>query len=157
MRQLGFKKPNPVASVVEVETAETQVGVRFPDDLRAYLLAQPTGTLALQNMRLPLAGNPLAAEWVEAFGASAYVNILLAVSEKEGGMVAYCQDLRRFDSLPEHLVPFATDWVGNFIMVACSGESRGLVAYYDRGEARLYPVAANYADFIDALSPDDCC
>jgi cell wall assembly regulator SMI1 len=157
MRQLAFKKANPVASAVEVERAEATTGMRFPDALRAYLLVQPTGTLATQNTRLPLAENPLAADWVKAFGASAYVNILLAVSENEGGIVACCQDLRRFDSLPEHLVPVATDWVGNFIMVACSGDSRGLVTYYDRGEARSYPVAASYADFIDALSPDDCC
>ena len=143
-------------SNIDLETLETAVGGRLPEDYRRFVARYGQGALRHGSWF----GISEPCPW----GQSAMVDEFFGFSSEPGaGLGAFPSSFG--NSVPEGMVPVATDPMGNLVLLSIDAARRPGIWFWDHeGRARLLPspraerdqtylVADSFSTFVRHLGP----
>jgi cell wall assembly regulator SMI1 len=133
---------------------EERLGAALPAEYRQFL-PKWGGALLPGYVQFPVSGDP-------PFGGGAILDVLFGLLPGDGYDVA--ENLRAVAGrLPGDLLPVAQDPGGNLICLGVRGARTGRVFFWDHNAAlfgrdegqSVYPVAASWGEFLEALHVGD--
>jgi hypothetical protein len=136
-----------------VRAAEEELGVTFPDDYRAFLLAVNGGVPRPHEFKMAKPGRP---------GEQIGIDFLYGVAaRRRNDDLRYEQEqiVGRTDSLPKGFVVIGYDGGGAPYFISTTGKKAGGVYFFDPdgfldpgGSPRLYLAARNFTDLLERMA-----
>jgi hypothetical protein len=136
-----------------VRAVEEELGVAFPDDYRAFLLAVNGGVPKPHEFEMAKPGRP---------GERIGIDFLYGVAAKrrEGDLrYEHEQIIGRTDSLPRGFVVIGYDGGAAPYFVGTTGKTAGGIYFFDPngfldpgGSPRLYLAAKNFTDLLERMA-----
>jgi cell wall assembly regulator SMI1 len=142
----------PPATPADIESLESKIGGRFPDDYREFLLQSDGGRFARNSVRLANLGD------------ETVLNALNRVGDDPRYRIASDYDLfRMVDRIARLSIPFGDDPGGNRFLISVEPETYGAVFFWDHENEpveggnsiaqfpNLHRLANSFEEFILSL------
>jgi hypothetical protein len=142
------------ATLAAIRKVEEELGVTFPDDYRAFLLAVNGGVPAPHQFKMAKSGRP-----GEEIGVDFFYGV--AATRRRAHDLRREQEeiVSRTDSLPEGFITIGHDGGGAPYFISTTGKGAGGIYFFDPdgfldpgGEPKLYLVARNFADLLARMA-----
>lgn len=147
-----FSGSNPAITAADVDHLESVIGKKLPAPFRNHYLKYNGGT-------------PERTYWqADDFEEPVEVSVFKPIVGGESTVLSTYQLMLKKKVLPEHLLPFANDWGGNFF---CLNLDTGAVSYFttDTFDSDLTPeenhaqsetpVCSNFLRFVQGLIDEE--
>lgn len=141
-----------LVSAAVVRKVEEELGVAFPDDYRAFLLAVNGGVPSPHEFKMAKPGRP---------GEQIGIDLLYGVTAKRrANDLRYEQEdiIDRTDSLPKGFVVIGHDGGAAPYFISTTGKKAGAIYFYDPdgflapdGAPKLYLAAKSFTDLLARL------
>jgi len=138
-----IKDKGPKLSELDIDSAEHDLGIVFPESFRRFLLKYNGGRPELDTMDVP--GHPQSPTDIQVF---------FGIGRKVAtDCLAWNMELVGLRLPIRELLPIACDSGGNLFCLYISSGHEPKVIYCDLDEpiCRIYEVAANFDEFISKL------
>lgn len=147
-------KAFPPASETSLEAIEARIGVKLPDEYRAFLLQSNGGSFARHIVVLPDGGG------------RTVLNYMLGTAGGSYDIMTDYDDLRSMDRIPVASLPIADDPGGNLFIVSLEQQTYGSIYFWDHEQEpsdggstiaefpNMAWLAPGFGAFIAALKDD---
>jgi hypothetical protein len=150
---VSFTKSLRPVTAVAVGKAEGELGVAFPEDYRAFLLAVNGGVPTPHEFAMAKPGRP-----GERIGVDLFFGV---AAKRRTNDLRYEQEqiIGRTDSLPKGFVVIGFDGGGAPYFIATTGKRAGGIYFFDPsgfldpgGDPKLYLAASSFTDLLARMA-----
>ncbi|MHC4830938.1 MAG: SMI1/KNR4 family protein [Planctomycetota bacterium] len=144
MGTIKFKNAGPSVEAAKAAALEELLGTTLPEDYRACLLEHNGGRPVPRSFRVP-------GHREQVFD----VHYLYGLADRVETSLLEWRVNNYTDFVQDGLLPIGGTETGDQILLRVAGDPIGEVLFWDytsgEGDQALYPIAPNFAEFLDSL------